>query len=137
MDYDELVIYNQSLSVNISEKDREISELKERNQKLLTKVNAEYPNIELPELNAKEITNALKLSDKFTLQRVIEFIKADYYEFIKSLADNLGSETKFEISIASNVIRRRYEAWIQVLGKHAETKETFENRATWKTQNKK
>lgn len=108
-------------------------ELKHRQlleKKILTSEESKYDEIGLPKLNIKQLKESLKLSDNHTLNNVVELLKIDYIDMMRALADSLEDANKYEISVASNSIRRRIQAWIEVLSRWNTTEQYFD-RATW------
>lgn len=88
-------------------------------RKRLTSDSEEYDSIGIPKLNIQQLQGTLKLADKFTLQQVVELLKIDYIDMIGILAGSLEKQNKYELSIASESIRRRTQSWIEVLSKHS------------------
>lgn len=94
-------------------------------------------NIEIPRLNIKQIETALKDCDDFLLWTIRELIRLDTWEIVKSLANALQKESKYEISISLNSIRRRNEAWLGMIDKAINTKTTYIDKWDWKVKKKK
>lgn len=93
-------------------------------EKLLTQSNSEY-TLDIPRLDIQKIETALKSCDVFLLTTIRELIRLDTYEMMKSLANTMQDTTKYEISIATNTIRRRNEAWLGVLDKAIDRKTVY------------
>jgi hypothetical protein len=52
----------------------------------LTKDQPVYNEISEPTLNIKQIEASMKLTDKFTLNQIIHYLKLDTFELVKNIA---------------------------------------------------
>jgi len=105
-------------------------------EKLLTQSESEY-TLDIPRLDIKKIETALESCDAFLLGTIRELIRLDTFEMIKSLANTMQDTTKYEISIATNTIRRRNEAWLGVLDKAIDRKTMYADKMEGKMKSKK
>lgn len=91
--------------------------------------NGKYDSIGLPKLNIKKAKDALKMCDAMTITVISEIIKWDYYDMVAILSNSLEDGNKYELSIACNTLRRRYQSILDMLGNY--TKEwDFIDRST-------
>ena len=98
-------------------------------EKLLTIDNGKYDSIGVPKLDITKCKATLKLCDAMTITTISELIKIDYIDMLTSLWNSLENKNKYEVSLVSNAIRRRYQVWLDILWNY--TKEwSFIDRAT-------
>jgi hypothetical protein len=86
---DEQVVFLQSfknISQQLEDEKRKRKDLEQKLNNLTNKEEKEYNKIDKPELSLKEIETAMKLSDKFTLNQIVHYLKLDSFELVKKIA---------------------------------------------------
>jgi hypothetical protein len=63
----------------------------------LTKEQPLYNEISKPELNLKQIEASMKLTDKFTLNQIIHYLKLDTFEIVKNIAGTMNKDNVSEV----------------------------------------
>ena len=131
MQCEECRIYLQSSQVNytiiyeeLEEKKWVIKRLKEKIN--LTKEQPLYNEISKPELNLKQIEASMKLTDKFTLNQIIHYLKLDTFEIVKNIAGTMNKDNVSEVIAYRDWALQRNEALIKFLEKYAVDKTKFD-----------
>lgn len=127
MQCDELWIHLQTYEVNLRIVNQELQEKKNAVKNLKEKINLTkqqplYNDIEMPKFNLKQIESTLKISDKFTLKQIIEYLRLDSFEFTKWIAWVVNKDNVSEVLAYRDWALQRNEALIKFLSKF--TKET-------------
>lgn len=82
----------------IEQQNKDLLIIKDKyNDLLLTKQNTSYNDIEEPTMWLKELETSLKLSDKYTLKIISEYLKLDSYEIVKNMAKVMNNWNAWEI----------------------------------------
>ena len=91
-------IFNLQLEVErLKSQNKDLASFKEKYNELLTKEKTNYNEIESPWMSLKELETSLKLSDKYTLKIIIEYLKLDSFELVKNIAKVINSQNSSEI----------------------------------------
>lgn len=118
-------VYNQTLFVNLEEYKRELQE-KSNDIDILRKRLDIKRLIESPKKNMAQLESALKLWCKFTINNIIDYLRLDSYEFVKTIWWVITSDNAVEsISYIDGALQRN-EALIKALKKYSEEKKVPE-----------
>lgn len=131
---DERDIYIQNLQVTLQETEKELKEKKIVISNLKQKYQSKQRLIETPERNLQQIESALKLSDKFTINNIIDYLKLDSYEFVKTIWGVITEENAVQSVSYIDWALQRNESLINTLSKYSESKKIPET--IWKVTNK-
>ena len=92
----------------------------------LTKEQPVYNEISEPTLNIKQIEASMKLTDKFTLNQIIHYLKLDTFELVKNIAWIVNKDNVSEIIAYRDGALQRNESLIKFLSKFANEKVKFD-----------
>lgn len=118
MKNDELWVHNQSYQVRLKESENDVQEKRETIKKLKDKV----VDIALPTKGLSEIQAALKLGDKFTINTILEYLKLDTYEFVKTIWWVLNKDNVLQATAYIDWALQRNDSLIKQLSQYTEEK---------------
>jgi predicted RNase H-like nuclease (RuvC/YqgF family) len=116
-----LKIHCQQYECNIKELEKEVEEKKENVRILkerLTNTQETYNKLEIPTKTLKNLEDIFKVSDKFTLRQIAEYLKNDSFELVKSMADVMVKDNSELITAHLNGALKRNDSLIKLLEKY-------------------
>lgn len=131
MQCDEQQVHLQSYNITLRITNEELEEkkwvIKRLKEKInLTKEQPLYNEISKPELSIKQIEASMKLTDKFTLNQIIHYLKLDTFEIVKSIAGIVNKDNVSEVIAYRDWALQRNESLIKFLEKFAVEKTKFD-----------
>ena len=125
MELDESQVHNQTLYTIWEECKREIQEKNNSIDTLRKRLDIKRL-IDSPKKNMAQIESALKLGCKFTMNNIIDYLKLDSYEFVKTIWGVITSDNAVESIAYVDGALQRNEALIKALKKYSEEKKVPE-----------
>jgi len=106
-------------------------EIKRLNEKLKDKENIEETELTLPKIDIKGFEAILSLVNKTFITALIEYLKTDSFEIVKSTMSIIDSWNQSEVRAFRNGALKRNESLINILKKYEKEKEAKISKINW------